>query len=271
LTHAADESRLRRGHERWCWDSSTFGLRAEPATRATSATTSYPAFGALPLVAIERPDVQQWVRMLSEEKGLAPKTVRECHRIMSMIMREAVDSKRLAASPCNRITLPRLEHKEKRFLTAVEVDVLAEAMDERSSPRSLEPTSRARPRASGSIPAPNGGMLHYSGFRGRFWNPAVEHASLGPLTPHELRLTFVALSIAQGADSLTIQRRLGHKDIRTTLNVYGHLFPDRDVILTERMDAAYRDARRERLAAYPRPEAENGVVHLPATRAEKGF
>jgi integrase len=121
------------------------------------------------------------------------------------------------------------------------------------------------------FPAPNGGMLHYSGFRRRFWNPAVELASLGPLTPHELRHKFVALSIAQGADPLTIQRRLGHRDIRTTLNVYGHLFPDRDVILTERMDAAYRGAQRERLAAYPRPGDENAVVDLPVAGAEKGL
>jgi integrase len=235
-----------------------------------------------------------------------------------------------------RITLPRLEHKEKRFLTAFEVEALAEAMDERyrafvyagaylgcryaelaglkgrhlhtlkrqvaivgslervrgtfryveelkssSARRTLpvpaflveilgEHLARA-PESEWIFPAPSGGMLHYSGFRRRFWNPAVVRADLGPVTPHELRHTFVALSIAQGADQLTIQRRLGHKDISTTLNVYGHLFPDRDVILTDRMDAAYRGAKRDRLAAYPRPGSEKDVVDLPVAEAEKAL
>jgi len=58
--------------------------------------------------------------------------------------------------------------------------------------------------------------------------------------------------IDQGADPLQVQRRLGHKDISTTLRIYGHLFPERDDELTQRLDRAYRRAA----AATPRRESE---------------
>lgn len=44
------------------------------------------------------------------------------------------------------------------------------------------------------------------------------------------------LWIAQGANPVTIQRRMGHKDVRTTLQVYGHLLPEQDDMLTARME-----------------------------------
>ncbi len=69
--------------------------------------------------------------------------------------------------------------------------------------------------------------------------PAVRMAGLEPLTPHELRHTHAAMLIRDGANPLAIQKRLGHKDIRTTLNVYGHLFPEQDEILSELLDATY--------------------------------
>jgi hypothetical protein len=34
--------------------------------------------------------------------------------------------------------------------------------------------------------------------------------------------------IDDGADPLQIKRRMGHEDVRTTLNLYGHLFEDRE-------------------------------------------
>ena len=76
------------------------------------------------------------------------------------------------------------------------------------------------------------------------------------MTPHALRHTAAAIMIDQGADPLQVQRRLGHKDISTTLRIYGHLFPERDEELTRRLDRAYRRAA----AAPPRPATE---VQLP--------
>ncbi len=33
--------------------------------------------------------------------------------------------------------------------------------------------------------------------------------------------------VDDGADPYLVMRRLGHEDIRTTYNLYGHLFPNR--------------------------------------------
>ncbi|MBA2425660.1 MAG: tyrosine-type recombinase/integrase [Actinobacteria bacterium] len=81
-------------------------------------------------------------------------------------------------------------------------------------------------------------------------------AGLTPLTPHALRHTAAAILIDQGTDPLQVQRRLGHKDISTTLRIYGHLFPDRDLDLTRRLD----DAFHESLAAPSRPEPVAMVI-----------
>lgn len=86
------------------------------------------------------------------------------------------------------------------------------------------------------FPAPKGGHLLYQSWRRRFWNPAAARAGFEGFTPHELRHTTAALMIDQGANPLTVQRRLGHKDIRTTLQLYGHLFPEQDDMLTGRLD-----------------------------------
>ena len=48
------------------------------------------------------------------------------------------------------------------------------------------------------------------------------------MRPHDLRHTHVALLIAAGEDPYVISQRLGHASIRTTYDIYGHLFEGRD-------------------------------------------
>jgi integrase len=57
--------------------------------------------------------------------------------------------------------------------------------------------------------------------RAAYWNPAVREASLWPFNPHEMRHTCVALLIDQGVHPLSIQRYIGHSDMRPTMNTYG--------------------------------------------------
>lgn len=56
---------------------------------------------------------------------------------------------------------------------------------------------------------------------------------------HDLRHTSVALAIEQGAHPKQIQTRLGHTNITTTLDTYGHLFPGLDGALADKMDQEY--------------------------------
>ncbi|MEY8749646.1 tyrosine-type recombinase/integrase [Alkalicoccobacillus gibsonii] len=48
-----------------------------------------------------------------------------------------------------------------------------------------------------------------------------------PIRQHDLRHSHVALLIHQGEDYATIKERLGHASIKTTIDVYGHLFPNK--------------------------------------------
>ena len=45
---------------------------------------------------------------------------------------------------------------------------------------------------------------------------------------HDLRHYFASLLIASGGDVKTVQARLRHASAKTTLDCYGHLWPDRD-------------------------------------------
>ncbi len=45
---------------------------------------------------------------------------------------------------------------------------------------------------------------------------------------HDLRYCLASLLIASGADIKTVQARMRHASARTTLDTYGHLWPDAD-------------------------------------------
>lgn len=112
--------------------------------------------------------------------------------------------------------------------------------------------------------SPEGGFLRYDNFRARAWLPAVEQAGLSPLTFHQLRHTAAAFMIDDGADPLQVKRRMGHEDVRTSLNVYGHLFPDREDELVAALDRR-RESVRDVAQMWPTQGA--GIVSLTDKRA----
>jgi len=58
---------------------------------------------------------------------------------------------------------------------------------------------------------------------------------------HDLRHYFASLLIAAGLDIKTVQARLRHGSAKTTLDTYGHLWPDRDESSKHAVAAAYAD------------------------------
>jgi integrase len=72
------------------------------------------------------------------------------------------------------------------------------------------------------------GPWNVNSFRDLRWPRLVEAAGLTQRhpTPHWLRHTHVAICIAAGLSLAEIQRRLGHEDIQTTINVYGRMFQE---------------------------------------------
>lgn len=61
---------------------------------------------------------------------------------------------------------------------------------------------------------------------------------------HDLRHYFASLLIAQGLDMKVVQKSLRHKSAKTTLDVYGHMWPDKE----ESARAAVAGVLRERLS-----------------------
>ncbi|MFO6454075.1 MULTISPECIES: tyrosine-type recombinase/integrase [unclassified Aeromicrobium] len=57
---------------------------------------------------------------------------------------------------------------------------------------------------------------------------AVSHGLPLEFRFHDLRHYYASLLIASGADVKVVQARLRHKSAKTTLDVYGHLWPDSD-------------------------------------------
>ena len=57
-------------------------------------------------------------------------------------------------------------------------------------------------------------------------------------TPHDLRHHYASVLIRSGASVKVIQARLGHASAKTTLDVYGHLFPDEADRTRDAVDAA---------------------------------
>jgi len=56
--------------------------------------------------------------------------------------------------------------------------------------------------------------------------PALKRAGLKKIRFHDLRHTHASLLIAQGESVKYIQDQLGHASVQTTLDRYGHLFPE---------------------------------------------
>jgi len=71
------------------------------------------------------------------------------------------------------------------------------------------------------------------------WAPARERAGLrkNPRI-HDLRHTHASILLSKGAQLFAVSRRLGHKDIQTTANIYGHLDRSADVGLAAMYGAA---------------------------------
>jgi integrase len=70
------------------------------------------------------------------------------------------------------------------------------------------------------------------------WARAREAASLPPwATPHDLRHYYASLLIRSGASVKVVQSRLGHASAKTTLDTYGHLFPDEEDRTRDAVDA----------------------------------
>jgi integrase len=109
------------------WFSNKLHLRPASWARDEAYLRNHvlPAFGDLAVGQIRKAHVQKWVQDL-RAKDLAPATIKECFRIAKSVFEEAVDQRLIVESPCRKVSLPRIEHREQLYLEPVEVERLVE-------------------------------------------------------------------------------------------------------------------------------------------------
>lgn len=64
----------------------------------------------------------------------------------------------------------------------------------------------------------------------------IKKADVSRIRVHDLRHSHCAYLINQGVQPLIIKERLGHKDIKITLNTYGHLYPSEQKKVADMLD-----------------------------------
>ena len=60
---------------------------------------------------------------------------------------------------------------------------------------------------------------------------SIEKIGLPYIRIHDLRHSHASMLIEMGFDILEISKRLGHESVKTTLDTYSHLYPDKDIKL----------------------------------------
>lgn len=114
------------------WYRTTADLK--PSTRRTYRklldNQILPVFERAPLAAIDMLAVREWVAALVEH-GLSASRIRNAHQVLSQILAAAVEDRRIVRNPAAGVRLPRIIRREMHFLSARQVEELAEAIDPR--------------------------------------------------------------------------------------------------------------------------------------------
>jgi integrase len=97
-----------------------------------------------------------------------------------------------------------------------------------------------------------GGAMRHGNWYKRVYTPTLK-ATLAPewheVVFHDLRHTCASYLIGKGVHPKVIQIQMRHDDIRTTMNTYGHLFPDGLDAVADALDAGWRAAEQQEPAA----------------------
>ena len=69
----------------------------------------------------------------------------------------------------------------------------------------------------------------------------IKESGVKRIRVHDLRHSHASMLIELGFSPLEIANRLGHEKVETTLNIYAHLYPNKQTKLAERLDSEYRE------------------------------
>ncbi len=88
-----------------------------------------------------------------------------------------------------------------------------------------------------------GGAMRQTNWYGRVYRPTLRRTlpeDYHGFTFHDLRHTCAAYMIEHGFHPKVIQQQMRHRSIQTTMDIYGHLFPDGLDAVADAMEAGYR-------------------------------
>jgi integrase len=70
---------------------------------------------------------------------------------------------------------------------------------------------------------------------------AVKESGMPEIRIHDFRHSHASLLIEMGFSPIAVADRLGHEKVSTTLNTYGHLFPNKQMGMAEKLNDMYRE------------------------------
>jgi Phage integrase family len=85
---------------------------------------------------------------------------------------------------------------------------------------------KGKPSGDVLFPGRDGGHLQRPKSSTGWFQAAVKKAKVQKITPHDLRHTCASLAVSAGVNVLALQRMLGHKSAKVTLDTYADLFDD---------------------------------------------
>ena len=72
----------------------------------------------------------------------------------------------------------------------------------------------------------------------------VNASGIKRIRVHDLRHSHASMLINMGVDSLEIADRLGHEKIQTTLDTYGHLYPNKSKSIADKLSDYYKENKK---------------------------
>ncbi len=113
------------------WLAGQVQLKESTRVRYESLLRSHvlPQWGDVPLAKVGHAAIASWVASLSVG-GMSGSSVRQAHRVFSLLLALAVRDGRITRNPAEGVRLPRVQKSEKRFLTHEQVAALADAAGE---------------------------------------------------------------------------------------------------------------------------------------------
>lgn len=102
----------------------------------------------------------------------------------------------------------------------------------------LDALVEGRPGDALLFTAPRGGPILHRTFWSRVWLPSVEHLRPRPRI-HDLRHSNASILLARGIPIHVVSRRLGHSKIQVTVDTYGHMLPDAQMLAAQASSFAF--------------------------------